>query len=94
MRGIVALVGTPVSGYHGFTLSSFPSPCSSWNGQHGVYLVQLNGNIKEETFSSCNICDEAIDSLPYKAGTSGNAERHLKQKQDVKNPRDHPQTPS
>jgi hypothetical protein len=66
----------------------------SWIGQHGVYLVQMNGNIKEETFWSCNLCDKARDSLLYKTGTSGNAERHLKQKHDIKNPRDHPQTPS
>jgi hypothetical protein len=60
----------------------------SWIGQHGLYLVQMNENIKGETFWSCNSCDKARDSQLYKTGTSGNAERHLKNKHDIKNPRD------
>lgn len=48
----------------------------------------------KETFWSCNGCDKARDPLLYKTGTSGNAERHLRQRHNIVHPRDNPQTPS
>jgi hypothetical protein len=66
----------------------------SWISQHGVYLVEMNGDAMGEAFWSCNLCDKAKAPLLYKTGTSGNAERHLKQRHNIVNPRDDPQTSS
>jgi hypothetical protein len=58
----------------------------SWIGDHGVYLVEIDGNRKLNTFWSCSECDRLGDSQLYDTGTTSNAERHLRNKHKISKP--------
>lgn len=58
----------------------------SWIGDHGEYLVKMDGNRKLNTFWSCTECDRVGDSQLYDTGTTSNAERHLLNKHRIKKP--------
>ena len=58
----------------------------SWIGDHGVYLVEMDGNRKLNTFWSCNECDRLGDSQLYDTGTTSNAERHMLNKHRIRKP--------
>jgi hypothetical protein len=58
----------------------------SWIGDHGVYLVEIDGNRKLNTFWSCSECDRLGDSQLYDTGTTSNAERHLRTKHKISKP--------
>jgi hypothetical protein len=58
----------------------------SWIGGHGLYLVEMDGDHKLNTFWSCCECDRIGDSQLYGTGTTSNAERHLWNKHGVKKP--------
>jgi hypothetical protein len=58
----------------------------SWIGKHGVYLVQMDGNRKLNSFWSCSECDRVGQSQLYSTGTTSTAERHLRDKHGVKKP--------
>jgi hypothetical protein len=55
----------------------------SWIGDHGKYLVKMDGNRKLNTFWSCTECDRVGDSQLYDTGTTSNAERHLLNKHRI-----------
>lgn len=58
----------------------------SWIGDLGVYLVEIDGNRKLNTFWSCSECDRLGDSQLYDTGTTSNAERYLRNKHKIRKP--------